>query len=139
MFITLIQLALQNFIYFALHLERNGSFPPKLTKEEERECLKKIAQGDLNARNELVEHNLRLVAFIVKKQYPDSNEQEDLISIGVIGLIRAAETFNLEKKISFSTYASKCIDNQIKMHFRKTRKRRPRHLAQSGNKQECTC
>jgi RNA polymerase sporulation-specific sigma factor len=113
MFSTLIQLAFQNLIYFALHLERNGAFPKQLSKEEELECIKKMSHGDYNARNRLIEHNLRLVAFIVKKQYPESKEQEDLISIGIIGLIRAAETFIPDKKINFSTYASKCIDKQI--------------------------
>ena len=122
MFSNLIQLALQNLIYFALHLEHNGAFPPKLSKEEEKKCLEGIARGEHSARNKLIEHNLRLVAFIVKKQYVDFSEHDDLISIGVIGLISAVETFKPDKKISFSTYASKCIDNQIKMHFRKTKK-----------------
>jgi RNA polymerase sporulation-specific sigma factor len=119
MFSTLIQLAVQNLVYLALHLSSNGTYPKKLTKEEERACLEKIARGDLIARNMLIEHNLRLVVFIVKKHYFDSKEHEDLISIGTIGLIRAAETFKAERNINFSTYASKCIDNQIKMHFRK--------------------
>jgi len=122
MFSALIGLALQNLLYFALHLENNGVFPKQLSKEEERDCLVKIAQGDIAARNKLVEHNLRLVAYIVKKHYPDSKEQEDLISIGTIGLIRAAETFDLAKQTNFSTYAGKCIDNQIKMYFRKNKK-----------------
>ncbi|MCL2634854.1 MAG: RNA polymerase sporulation sigma factor SigK [Oscillospiraceae bacterium] len=122
MFSALIELALQNLIYLALHLENNGTFPKQLSREEELKCLEKIAQGNTEARNKLIEHNLRLVAFIVKKHYNDSKEQEDLISIGIIGLIRAVETFKLEKRINFSTYASKCIDNQIKMHFRKTKR-----------------
>ena len=114
MFTTMIQLALQNLIYLALHLESNGAFPKKLSKDEERDCLEKIANGDFEARNKLIEHNLRLVAFIVKKHYFDSGEEsDDLISIGTIGLIRAAETFKTDKKINFSTYASKCIDNQF--------------------------
>jgi len=115
MFSAFIQLAAQNLVYLALHLEGNGAFPKKLSKKEERECLEKIAEGDHGARNKLIEHNLRLVAFIVKKHYFDSKDPEDLISIGTIGLIRAAETFKLDKNNSFSTYASKCIDNQIKM------------------------
>jgi len=98
-----------------------GYFPKQFTKREEQECIKRISEGDVNARNELVEHNLRLVVFIVNKHYSDSREQEDLISIGTIGLIRAAETFDPEKAISFSTYASTCIRNQIKMHFRKNK------------------
>ena len=116
MFSTLIQLALQNLIYMALHLDSSGVFPKQLSKEDEIKCLERIANGDHAARNKLIEHNLRLVAYIVKKKYPDSKEQEDLISIGIIGLIKASETFNPQKNINFSTYASKCIDNQIKMH-----------------------
>jgi len=117
-----IQSALQNLFFLALHLESGGVFPKQLSKAEEKECLSAIANGDQRARNKLIEHNLRLVAFIVRKNYADSKEQDDLISIGTIGLIKAAETFNQSKKISFSTYASKCIDNQIKMHFRKIKK-----------------
>lgn len=119
MFDIFIQLALENLLFFGLHLESRNMFPKQLSKKEEAECIKKIAEGDQNARNTLIEHNLRLVAYIVNKNYPDSNEQDDLISIGTIGLIRAAETFDYQKGNHFSTYASKCIDNQIKMYFRK--------------------
>lgn len=118
--LELLETALQNLLFFALHLD-GGYFPKQFTKREEQECIKRISEGDVNARNELVEHNLRLVVFIVNKHYSDSKEQEDLISIGTIGLIRAAETFDPEKAISFSTYASTCIRNQIKMHFRKNK------------------
>ena len=118
--LELLETALQNLLFFALHLD-GGYFPKQFTKKEEQECIKRISEGDVNARNELVEHNLRLVVFIVNKHYSDSREQEDLISIGTIGLIRAAETFDPEKAISFSTYASTCIRNQIKMHFRKNK------------------
>ena len=120
MFGELFETALHNLLFFALHLE-GGYFPKQFTKKEEQECIKRISEGDANARNELIEHNLRLVVFIVNKHYGDSKEQEDLISIGTIGLIRAAETFDPEKAISFSTYASTCIRNQIKMHFRKNK------------------
>jgi RNA polymerase sporulation-specific sigma factor len=113
---------MQNLLYFALHLEYGGTFPRQLTKKEERELLDLIMSGDETARNRLIEHNLRLVAFIVRRNYGDSKDQEDLISIGTIGLINAARTFDATKQISFSTYASKCIDNQIKMHFRKTKR-----------------
>lgn len=120
MFGELFETALQNLLFFALHLE-GGYFPKQFSKREEQECIERIAKGDPKARNELIEHNLRLVVFIVNKHYGDSKEQEDLISIGTIGLIRAAETFDPEKAISFSTYASTCIRNQIKMYFRKTK------------------
>jgi len=119
MFDIFIQLALENLLFFGLHLESRNMFPKQLSKKEEAECIKRIAEGDPTARNTLIEHNLRLVAYIVNKNYPDSNEQDDLISIGTIGLIRAAETFDYQKGNHFSTYASKCIDNQIKMYFRK--------------------
>lgn len=118
MFAEFFETALQNLLFFALHLDGNY-YPRQFTKREEQECLKRISEGDPKARNELIEHNLRLVAYIVNKHYGDSKEQEDLISIGTIGLIKAAETFDPEKAISFSTYASTCIRNQIKMYFRK--------------------
>lgn len=118
MFNEIFETALHNFLFFALHLDGNY-YPRQFTKSEEQDCLERIAKGDADARNELIEHNLRLVAFIVNKHYGDSKEQEDLISIGTIGLIKAAETFAPEKGISFSTYASTCIKNQIKMYFRK--------------------
>ena len=121
MFITILQTALLSLIFFALHFRSNGSFPRQLSAKEERECLEKAAQGDLAARNKLIDHILLLVAFIVKKHYPDSREADDLISIGIIGLIRAAETFDYKKNINFSTYAGKCINNQIRMYFRKTK------------------
>lgn len=113
-----IQLALENLLFFGLHLENRNMFPKQLSKKEEDECIKRIAEGDSEARNTLIIHNLRLVAYIVNKNYPDSNDQDDLISIGTIGLIRAAETFDYSKGNHFSTYASKCIDNAI-THQRK--------------------
>ncbi len=118
MFSDFLGTALENMLFFALHLDGNY-YPRQFTKKEEQECLERISRGDSRARNELIEHNLRLVAYIVNKHYGDSKEQEDLISIGTIGLIKAAETFDPEKAISFSTYASTCIRNQIKMYFRK--------------------
>ena len=96
-----------------LHVSSSGSFPRPLTARQERECLERMKNGDRAARNELVEHNLRLVAHIVKKYYAASGEQDDLISIGTIGLIKAVETFSLEKNTKFATYASRCIENAI--------------------------
>lgn len=119
MFTSLIQTALQSLMFFALHFENSNSFPKQLSRKEEESCIAAIANGDQEARNRLIEHNLRLVAFIVKKHYSDSKEQDDLISIGIIGLIKATETFDYNRNINFSTYASKCINNQIRMHFRK--------------------
>lgn len=113
MFDIFIKLALENLLFFGLHLDGKNMFPKQLSKKEEAEVISRIASGDAAARDILIEHNLRLVAYIVNKNYPDSNEQDDLISIGTIGLIRAAETFDYQKGNFFSTYASKCIDNAI--------------------------
>ena len=105
-----------------LHVSSSGSFRRPLTARQERECLERMRNGDRAARNELVEHNLRLVAHIVKKYYAASGEQDDLISIGTIGLIKAVETFSLEKNTKFATYASRWIENEILMYFRVRRK-----------------
>ena len=102
-----------NTLLFSLRLERGGSFPRPLKAEEEREYLRRWAQGDLEARNKLVEHNLRLVAHIVKKYYSQSGDQEDLISIGTIGLIKGISTFKSDKNVRLATYASRCIENAI--------------------------
>ncbi len=125
--LTLLEFALQNLLFIGLHLDSRSSFPKQLTQKEEEECIEKIAQGDMEARSRLIEHNLRLVAYIVNKNYPEhtrggQQDADDLISIGTIGLIRAAETFDYSKGKKFSTYASRCIDNQIKMHFRKIKR-----------------
>ncbi len=119
MFELFIKLALEDLLFFGLHMDNRNMFPKQLSKKEEAEVIAAVAGGDISARDKLIEHNLRLVAYIVNKNYPESNEQDDLISIGTIGLIRAAETFDYSKGHHFSTYASKCIDNQIKMYFRK--------------------
>ena len=100
----------------------SGSFPRPLTAEEERQYLELCAKGDLDARNVLVERNLRLVAHIIKKYYTQAEEQEDLISIGTIGLIKAVNTFKADKGIRLATYASRCIENEILMYFRRTKK-----------------
>lgn len=122
MFSSLIVLALSNLLYFALHIEGNGSFPKPLTLAKEKEYFALKEKGDLNARNKLVEHNLRLVAHIMKKYYSATNDQDDLISIGTIGLIKAVNTFSYDKGTRFATYAARCIENEILMHFRNVRK-----------------
>lgn len=119
MSILLLKLALQNLLFFGLHFEGKNMFPKQLSPKEEAECVKAVAEGDEAARDKLIIHNLRLVAYIVNKNYPEAKDPDDLVSIGTIGLIRAVETFDFRKGNQFSTYASKCIDNQIKMHFRK--------------------
>ena len=116
-------LLLTNSLFLSLHLAGNpGSFPKPLSAGEEQEYLARSAAGDLEARNALVEHNLRLVAHIIKKYYTQADNQEDLISIGTIGLIKAINTFRADKNIRLATYASRCIENEILMYFRAQRK-----------------
>lgn len=100
----------------------SGSFPKPLTAKEEREYLEKAAQGDLEARNILIERNLRLVAHIMKKYYAQTDDQEDLISIGTIGLIKGISTFDPSKGARLATYAARCVENEILMHFRSQKK-----------------
>lgn len=113
MYSLLITFALCNLLYFALHLTSGSSFPKPLSPKEERECLEKIKEGDIDAKNTLIEHNLRLVAHIIKRYYSNIRDQDDLISIGTIGLIKAASTFDYGKGAKFATYASRCIENAI--------------------------
>ena len=119
----LIQLILQNLTFFALHLKNLTSFPKPLSAQRERELLQKMKQNcDLDARNELIEHNLRLVSHIIKKYYSNYDEQEDLISIGTIGLIKAIDSFDVDKGIRLATYAARCVENEILMHYRSRKK-----------------
>lgn len=112
-----------NSIFVTLRLSGGGgSFPRPLKAEEERLCLDRFLNGDMEARNILIEHNLRLVAHIMKKYYTQSADQDDLISIGTIGLIKGISTFKPDKNVKLATYASRCIENEILMHFRSQRK-----------------
>lgn len=122
MFSLLIDLISKGFLFFALHVKNSGTFPPALSAREESEYLRKYKDGDMNAKNIIIEHNLRLVAHIVKKYSSNLNEQDDLISIGTIGLIKAVNTFDDSKGIKLATYASKCIENEILMYFRSLKK-----------------
>lgn len=99
-----------------------GSFPKPLSEKEEREYVKRAARGDLEARNILIERNLRLVAHIMKKYYTQSSDQEDLLSIGTIGLIKGISTYNETKGTRLATYAARCVENEILMHFRSQKK-----------------
>ena len=99
-----------------------GSFPRPLSPAEEQEALRAMKAGDARARERLIEHNLRLVAHVVKKYYAAREDQDDLISIGTIGLIKAVSTYDPEKKIRLATYACRCIENEILMYFRAQRK-----------------
>lgn len=108
-------------VLYSLSLS-TGSFPKPLSAQEEREYLRRSAQGDLEARNILIERNLRLVAHIMKKYYAIASDQEDLISIGTIGLIKGITTFDTTKGARLATYAARCVENEILMHFRSQRK-----------------
>ncbi len=108
-------------LMYSLQLS-TGSFPKPLTPEEEQHYLELSAQGDLAARNILIERNLRLVAHIMKKYYAQTADQEDLISIGTIGLIKGITTFDASKGARLATYAARCVENEILMHFRAQRK-----------------
>ncbi len=111
-----------NLFVFALHLSGSSSFPPPLSAKRERECLEAMKKGDVNAKNELIEHNLRLIAHIIKKYYSGSVQQDDMISIGTIGLIKAINTFDPDKGTRLATYAARCIENEILMQFRAQKK-----------------
>ena len=112
MFKLLLDLA-SSIFYFALHVTGAGNFPSPLSAAKERELLEKSQGGDEIARNLLIEHNLRLVAHVVKKYYAVGAEQDDLISIGTIGLIKAVSTFKADKGIRLATYAARCIEKDI--------------------------
>lgn len=122
MFLKLLMEIAAGIYYFALHVTGAGAFPPPLSGAREAELLEKCRAGDENARNELIEHNLRLVAHIVKKYYNTGADQDDMISIGTIGLIKAVSTFKNDKGIRLATYASRCIENEILMYFRNQKK-----------------
>lgn len=109
-------------IFLALHVTAANSFPKPLSAKEERECFEKMKKGDKAAREKIIEHNLRLVSHIIKKYYGISAEQDDLVSIGTIGLIKAVSTFDYEKGTKFATYAARCIENEILMYFRNKKK-----------------
>lgn len=106
------------------YIQGGSLFPEPLTSEEEKQYLLQMAEGDDEARNVLIERNLRLVAHVAKKYSNSKVEQDDLISIGTIGLIKGINSFNIEKGARLSTYVSRCIDNEILMHLRATKKLR---------------
>ena len=119
---SLLELLGQYVCFFILHVCGGGAFPKPLPEKKEREYLLRMKQGDLTARGKLIEHNLRLVAHIIKKYSGKQGEQDDLVSIGTIGLIKAIDTFDTGKNIRLSSYASRCIENEILMHFRAAKK-----------------
>ena len=107
---------------FLLRTSDTHSFPPPLSKEEEHSLFVRTRNGDLEARNKLIEHNLRLVAHIVKKYYATARDQDDLVSVGTVGLIKAIDSFNIDNGARFATYAGKCLQNEILMYFRAQKK-----------------
>lgn len=122
MFLSLMAEVIKGIVYLALHVAGAGAFPKTLTAKQEKELIELMENGDTDAKNKLIEHNLRLVAHIVKKYYSGQVEQDDLISIGTIGLIKAVSTFNSSKGIRLATYAARCIENEILMFFRNMKK-----------------
>lgn len=121
MFDAIISL-LSRLVMLSLRLEQTGSFPPSLSPDEEHRLLLSAGEGDISARNKLIEHNLRLVAHVIKKYYAVSGDQDDLISIGIIGLIKAINTFDPNKNTRLATYAARCVENEIFMYFRTLRR-----------------
>ena len=118
-------LLLTNSLMFTLRLNGStGSFPKPLSAAEEKQYLERYAAGDLEARNVLIEHNLRLVAHIMKKYYTQTRDQEDLISIGTIGLIKGISSYKPDKGVRLATYAARCIENEILMYLRKSQNQR---------------
>ena len=111
-----------NLLVFILHITNAESFPPPLSKKEEAEAIDKMINGSETAKEKLIKHNLRLVAHIIKKYYSTYSDQDDLISIGTIGLIKGINSFKPEKGTKLATYVSRCIENEILMYFRNIKK-----------------
>ena len=116
-----LQVAAGHMLYLALHLE-SGSFPRPLTAAEEQAAFAAMALGDRSARDKLIRHNLRLVAHVAKKYYTTPDKQDDFISIGTIGLIKAVDTYDPARTVRFASYASQCIQNELRMYLRRVRR-----------------
>ncbi len=113
---------MSRFLHVVLRIGTPGEFPPPLSQAEERAAFEAMAKGDESARERLILHNLRLVSHIVRKYYAGARDAEDLVSIGTIGLVKAVDSFRIECGARFATYAAKCIQNEILMHFRSRKK-----------------
>lgn len=120
MFLSLFHLIISHTFFMGSY--SNEVFPDPLSKEEEEEYIKKMKEGDSEARNQLILHNLRLVAHIVKKFETSGNDVDDLIGIGTVGLIKGIDTYSVEKNVKLTTYAAKCAENEILMYFRSNKK-----------------
>lgn len=123
---------LQGILLLVSYIKNGKAFPEPLPPEEEKKCLVNMKKGDKEARNKLIEHNLRLVAHIVKKYESVKTDNEDLISIGTIGLIKGINTFDHEKNTKLATYAARCIENEILMHLRSIKKHKNEILLQES-------
>ena len=113
---------LMHSLWLFLRVAPGGSFPRPLSREEEADCLRRMAEGDLAARNKLVEHNLRLVSHIMKKYYAQADDMDDLLSIGTVGLIKGVDSYRADKGVKLSTYCSRCVENEVLMYFRSRRR-----------------
>lgn len=113
---------LMHSLFLFLRIAPGGSFPRPLSREEEKDCLERWAAGDLEARNTLIEHNLRLVSHILKKYYAQADDMEDLLSIGTIGLIKGVDSYRPDRGVKLSSYCSRCVENEVLMYFRSRRK-----------------
>ena len=122
MFLSLLMQIFPNLLFMFLHAASGGSFPKALSSKAEAELLQQMADGDDLARKKLIEHNLRLVAHVAKKYFGSGADQDDLVSIGTVGLIKAVSSFKPDKGIRLATYAARCIDNEILMYFRAAKK-----------------
>lgn len=123
MLISFLSFAISNILYMILHVTTSNTFPKPLSPTKEREYLTLYKEtGDTFAKEQLITHNLRLVSHIMKKYYTSANDQEDFVSVGTIGLIKAIDSFKMDKGIRLSSYAAKCIENEILMQFRMNRK-----------------
>ncbi len=122
MFFSIFSYLLANCYYLILYVSSTNSFPKPLSAEEEYQHFLKMRSGSKESKNILIEHNLRLVAHIIKKYHSTYKDQEDLLSIGTMGLIKAINTFNIDKGVRFSTYGARCVENEILMHFRNSKK-----------------
>lgn len=120
MFLELLRMLISNTFFMGSY--SNNVFPEPMSSSEENECIKKMKEGDMEARGKLIEHNLRLVAHIVKKFEASGQDVDDLIGIGTVGLIKGIDTYSLDKKVKLTTYAAKCCENEILMYFRSNKK-----------------
>ena len=113
---------LMHSLWLFLRIAPGGSFPRPLSREEERDCIERWAAGDVDARNTLIEHNLRLVSHILKKYYAQADDMDDLLSIGTIGLIKGVDSYRPDRGVRLSSYCSRCVENEVLMYFRSRRK-----------------